>query len=66
MKILLNGEPIEIEQGQSLEELIRQQGLQGRRIAVEVNEELVSRGAYPACRLQDGDRVEIVVAIGGG
>jgi sulfur carrier protein len=48
------------------QQCIEQQQLLGKRIAVEVNEDLVSRSAYGDCRLQEGDRVEIVQAIGGG
>ena len=47
-------------------ELIASLGLAGRRIAVEVNEEIVPRSQHDATRLADGDRVEIVHAIGGG
>jgi sulfur carrier protein len=38
----------------------------GRRVAVEVNQAIVPRGAHGRHRLQDGDRVEIVHALGGG
>ena len=37
-----------------------------RRVAVEVNREIVPRGRHTHHRLQDDDRVEVVVAIGGG
>jgi sulfur carrier protein len=66
MWIQLNGESLAIDEGASLAQLVERQALQGKRIAVEVNEELVSRGLYGECALQEGDRVEIVQAIGGG
>ena len=40
--------------------------LAGKKIAVERNGEIVPRGAHGATLLLDGDRLEIVVAVGGG
>jgi sulfur carrier protein len=47
-------------------ELVEQTGLAGKRIAVERNGEIVPRSRLPEVRLIDGDRLEIVVAVGGG
>jgi len=66
MNLFLNGDPREVESGLSLEQLLEQAGYAQRRIAVEVNREIVPRSRYAACVLGDGDRVEIVQAIGGG
>lgn len=66
MHIELNGKTLEIAPGLTLAELIQQQDLTGKRIAVEVNEELVTRGEYASYQLGQGDRVEVVQAIGGG
>jgi len=66
MQILVNGEPHDISTELRLTELLAQLQLAGKRVAVEVNEELVPRSAHPDCVLQPGDRVEIVQAIGGG
>jgi len=41
-------------------------GLSGRRLAMEVNREIVPRSEYAEHVLHDGDQVEIVHAIGGG
>jgi sulfur carrier protein len=41
-------------------------GLEGKRIAVERNGEVVPRSLYPQTRLASGDRIEIVGAVGGG
>ena len=46
--------------------IIDELALAGKRIAVEVNGMIVPRSAYPTTRLADGDRVEIVGAVGGG
>ncbi len=66
MQILLNGEPRELPPDLTLAALVEQLGLGDRRIAVEVNDELVPRSEHPAHALREGDRVEIVQAIGGG
>ena len=49
-----------------LSELLLTMALAGKKIAVERNGEIVPRGAHGATLLADGDRLEIVVAVGGG
>ncbi|MEO5342566.1 MAG: sulfur carrier protein ThiS [Gammaproteobacteria bacterium SHHR-1] len=66
MNIVLNGEALEVEAGSSLAQLVEAQGLTGKRIAVEVNAQLVTRSEHVGYQLQEADRVEIVQAIGGG
>jgi sulfur carrier protein len=41
-------------------------GLTGKRLALEINQEIVPRSSFDTCMLHAGDRVEIVQAIGGG
>ncbi len=66
MNIVLNGEQRGLEDTLTLLGLIHRLELTGKRLAVEVNEEVVPRSLHAGYRLQDGDRVEIVHAIGGG
>ena len=66
MQITLNGEPHTIADGATVASLIAQLELIGKRLAVEVNEEVVPRGRHAEYALTSGDRVEIVHAIGGG
>ncbi len=66
MKLVLNGEPRELEAGLSLARLLELSGYAQRRVAVEVNREIVPRSRHATHLLADGDRVEIVHAIGGG
>ncbi len=66
MEIHVNGERHELASGSSLAELLDELHYGAQRIAVEVNEEIVPRSEYGSHHLQDGDRVEIVRAIGGG
>ena len=66
MQITLNGQPRELTAGQSLAALVAALDLDGKRFAVEVNAEVVPRSTFGEYHLRDGDRVEIVHAIGGG
>ncbi len=66
MNIILNGEPHELPDGATAEQLVESLGLTGRRIAMELNREIVPRSSYAATPLNEGDKVEIVHAIGGG
>ncbi len=65
-EIIVNGEKRAVPAGQTLAELVQELDLEGRRVAVEVNEEIVPRSRYAECVLNGGDRVEVVAAIGGG
>lgn len=47
-------------------ELVKKMGLEGKRIAIERNGEIVSRAVFTETRLASGDRLEIVGAVGGG
>lgn len=66
MKIELNGEPMDLSSGATVADLIDRLSLAGKRLAVEVNEDIVPRSQHAEFRLGDGDRVEVVHAIGGG
>ena len=66
MNIVLNGEQRDLEDTLTVRGLIGHLELTGKRLAVEVNEEVVPRSLHAGYRLHDGDRVEIVRAIGGG
>ncbi|AOD14269.1 sulfur carrier protein ThiS [Xanthomonas fragariae] len=66
MNIKLNGSPRDIPENLLLASLLEQEGLAQRRVAVEVNGEIVSRGRHATHHLREGDVVEIVHALGGG
>lgn len=66
IQIILNGEPFSLSAGDTVGHLVQQLGLHNRRIAVELNHDIVLRSQYAETRLQTEDRVEIVHAIGGG
>jgi sulfur carrier protein len=66
MNIYVNGAPTEVEDLIGMSALVLHLGLAGRRIAVEVNEELIPRSRFDTHVIQPGDRVEIIHAVGGG
>lgn len=66
MKILVNGEERSLADDYTLAHLVEEMGLSQRRIAVEINQQIIPRSGYADYSLQSGDRVEVVTAIGGG
>ena len=66
MHIRLNGDDRAIADASTLAQLVDQLDLAGKRIAIEVNDELVPRSEHAQHTLSEGDSVEIVQAIGGG
>jgi thiamine biosynthesis protein ThiS len=66
MNITVNGESRSLEPGTSLGQLLENLGLEGKRIAVEVNRDIVPRSEYDDFRLSENDTIEVVNAIGGG
>lgn len=66
ISVIINGEPRSFDRALSCTELVSELGLAGKRVAMERNGEIVPRSQYGLCTLQDGDRLEIVAAVGGG
>jgi len=66
MKIFLNGKPFELADESSASSLLESLELAGKKLAMEINQEIVPRSHYQDYQLQAGDKVEIVHAIGGG
>jgi len=66
MRVTLNGEPRDLRDGLTVAELVNELGLRVRRIAVEINLDILARDDYERHALNDGDVVEIVQFIGGG
>ncbi|MDH5180603.1 MAG: sulfur carrier protein ThiS [Gammaproteobacteria bacterium] len=66
MEIIVNGEKQSVTEGYTAAQLVSDMGLTGRRVAMEVNLEIVPRSTYGQHTLQAGDRIEIVHAVGGG
>lgn len=66
MRIELNGEGKDVEDGATVGALVTGLGLGQERVAVEVNRKLVKRASWGETALADGDVVEIVHFVGGG
>ncbi len=64
--LTVNGEPRRFEQSLTCQQLLERLELGGKRVALECNGEIVPRSRHAAHLLADGDRLEIVVAVGGG
>ena len=66
MEITVNGSTRTCEAPLAVAELLQRMALAGKKVAVERNGEIVPRGAHASTLLADGDRLEIVAAVGGG
>jgi sulfur carrier protein len=66
LAIQLNGEPHRIPSACTLSGLIEAMELGQRRVAIAVNREVIPRSQFNAHQLADGDRVEVLEAVGGG
>lgn len=66
MKIMLNGQEKSLESPVTISVLLEEMGLTDRRVAVEVNREIIPRSRHDEVELKENDRVEVVFAIGGG
>jgi sulfur carrier protein len=64
--ITLNGQPHQLSENTSVSDLLVNLKLQDKRVAVEVNRELVPRSEHGAHSIKANDKIEIVHAIGGG
>ena len=64
--IVVNGVARDVPAGSTARDVVRDLGLEGRPLAVEVNEAVVPRARLADCTLKSGDRLEIVTLVGGG
>ncbi len=64
--ITVNGSPRQLPDSASVAALMEELGYTGKRIAVERNGEIVPRSTFSTQKLADGDKLEVVVAVGGG
>ncbi len=66
VEIVLNGVPKQLPALLTVAALLEAEGLAGKRVAVEKNGEIVPKSQHAAVTVRAGDRIEIVVAVGGG
>jgi len=65
MKVLLNGSSYSVENNCSVDSLIKNLDLSGK-YAIEINQNIIPRSQYTDKKINSGDKIEIVQAIGGG
>jgi sulfur carrier protein len=66
LQLRINGADRRFPRPLTLQKLVGQLGIEGKRVAIERNGEIVPRSRYGEVELADGDRLEVVVAVGGG
>ena len=66
MKVIVNGEPVDISDGSTVAKLLEDLQISRDRVAVEVGLEIVPKAEYDTHTLHEGDKVEVVQFVGGG
>lgn len=66
MQVAINGENQTLNKEMSILDLLEQSGLAGKRVAVEINESIIPKSRHAETFILEGDKVEIIHAIGGG
>ena len=66
IQVTVNGAAQRLDAQVDIASLLKSLNMQGKKVAVEKNGEIVPKSAHAATLVQDGDRLEIVVAVGGG
>jgi sulfur carrier protein len=66
LRLTVNGDPVDVPPGTTVADLLATMDTAGRRVAVERNGEIVPRSLHATTALDPGDRLEIVIAVGGG
>jgi len=66
MNITVNGSRCDCPQNANLSDLLIHLEMQDKKVALEINKEVIPRGEYDSYTLNEGDTIEIIQAIGGG
>jgi sulfur carrier protein len=66
ISLFINGQPADLPQNMTVAALLEARNLAGKRVAVERNGEIVPKSQHTSVVVANGDRIEIVVAVGGG
>lgn len=66
IKLMVNGDEVEIKDSATVEDLIIHLSLTEKRLAVEVNQNIISKSRHSKTLLSSNDTIEIIHAIGGG
>lgn len=66
MDMIVNGKTVQVENAATVSQLLEQLGFAGKRVAVEKNGEIVPKSRHAETAINSDDKLEIVVAVGGG
>tara|TARA_B100000282_G_C31314406_1_gene301434 strand:- start:254 stop:454 length:201 start_codon:yes stop_codon:yes gene_type:complete len=66
MNIILNNESDEVHEGITIKEFLDDKKINTKYIAIEINKKIIPKSSYINHELKDGDKIEIITAIGGG
>ncbi|RTX67091.1 sulfur carrier protein ThiS [Staphylococcus hyicus] len=66
MSLNINGDAFEIDRLMTIAELIECLEIEGKRIAIELNGQVIKRSLWPTYTLSDNDQIEILEFVGGG
>jgi len=66
MKIFINGFEKSLESNLTVHKLVKDLGYENKRVAIELNNEIISRSDYQNKLIVEGDQIEIIKAVGGG
>jgi sulfur carrier protein len=64
--VTVNGQPREVPDGLNIATLVEELGFAGKRVAIELNGQIVPRSRHHDTKVASADQIEIVVAVGGG
>ena len=66
MNILLNNKPEILFDGSTVKKLLENKNIKNKYYAVEINRKIIPKSEYKTYVIKDGDKIEIITAIGGG
>ena len=66
MNILLNNKPEKLFDGLTVKKLLENKNIKNKYYAVEINRKIIPKSDYKTYVIKDGDKIEIITAIGGG
>ena len=66
MNIILNNRKEEIQDGITVQQLLHYKKIKNKYMAVEINRNVIPKSDHQTYVIQDGDKIEIITAIGGG
>ena len=66
MNIILNGENFLFDKSLTIDELLKKNNISLQNIVIEINKEIITKSLWGKYKLNSGDEVEIITAVGGG